>query len=74
MACVGRRLDRSDSLRVWVTRAADMERRKHPGMTEVERDELTSLRKKVRGLIRANDILPEVTTFFRAELDRRPHK
>jgi hypothetical protein len=51
-----------------------MERRKHPGMTEVERDELTSLRKKVRGLIRANDILPEVTTFFRAELDRRPHK
>jgi transposase len=63
----------SESLRVWVARA-DIEEGKRPGMTEAERDELRSLRKEVRELRRANDILQAAATFFGAELDRRPKK
>jgi transposase len=62
-----------ESLRIWVTRA-EIEEGKRPGMTDVERTELTSLRKEVRELRRANDILQAAATFFGAELDRRPKK
>jgi transposase-like protein len=36
-----------ESLRIWITRA-EIEEGKRPGMTDVERAELTSLRKEVR--------------------------
>jgi len=62
-----------ESLRIWVTRA-EIEDGKRPGMSESERSELASLRKEVRELRRANDILQAAATFFGAELDRRPKK
>jgi transposase len=43
-------------------------------MTEAERLELMSLRREVRELRRANDILQAAATFFGAELDRRPKR
>ena len=62
-----------ESLRQWVTKA-EIEEGRRPGMTEAERDELRSLRKEVRELRRANDILQAAATFFGAELDRRPNR
>ena len=44
------------------------------GMTDVEREELATLRKEVRELRRANAILQAASTFFGAELDRRSQK
>jgi transposase len=63
----------SESLRIWVNRAA-IEEGKRPGMTEAKRTELVSLRKEVREMRRANDILQAAASFFGAELDRRPKK
>ena len=40
-------------------------------MTTAERQELTELRKEVKELRRANDILQAAASFFGAELDRR---
>jgi len=52
-----------ESLRIWVTRA-EIEDGKRPGMSESERSELASLRKEVRELRRANDILQAAATFM----------
>ena len=63
----------SESLRTWV-KLAEIEEGKRPGMTEAERSELKELRKEVKELRRANDILQAAASFFGAELDRRPKK
>ena len=63
----------SESLRTWV-KLAEIEEGKRPGMNEAERSELKELRKEVKELRRANDILQAAASFFGAELDRRPKK
>ena len=63
----------TESLRTWVTRA-EIEEGQRPGVTEAERSELKELRKEVKELRRANDILQAAASFFGAELDRRPKK
>ena len=62
-----------ESLRTWVKRA-EIEEGQRPGMTEAERTELKELRKEVKELRRANDILQAAASFFGAELDRRPKR
>ena len=62
-----------ESLRTWV-KLAEIEEGKRPGMNEAERSELKELRKEVKELRRANDILQAAASFFGAELDRRPKK
>ena len=63
----------SESLRTWVKRA-EIQMGQRAGMTDVEREELATLRKEVRELRRANEILQAASTFFGAELDRRSQK
>ena len=63
----------SESLRTWVKRA-EIQMDQRAGMTDVEREELATLRKEVRELRRANAILQAASTFFGAELDRRSQK
>ena len=60
----------NESLRNWVKRA-EIEAGLRPGMTEADLTELVGLRKEVRELRRANDILQAAASFFGAELDRR---
>ncbi len=62
-----------ESLRAWV-KQADVDAGRQPGLTTAEHDELTGLRKEVKELRRANDILQAAATFFGAELDRRRTK
>jgi transposase-like protein len=62
-----------ESLRSWVKQAA-VDSGHQPGLTTAEHDELAGLRKEVKELRRANDILQAAATFFGAELDRRRHK
>lgn len=61
-----------ESLRVWV-KQADIDAGSRAGLTTEEREELKTLRKEVKELQRANDILKAAATFFGAELDRQ-HK
>jgi transposase-like protein len=60
----------TESLRLWV-KQAEIDAGHQPGLTTAERDELKELRKEVKELRRANDILQSAATFFGAELDRR---
>ena len=62
-----------ESLLMWVKKAeVDLGRR--AGTTTSEHEELVRLRKEVKELRRANDILQSAATFFGAELDRRHNK
>jgi transposase len=63
----------TESLRLWV-KQAEVDAGRQPGLTTVEHDELVRLRKEVKELHRANDILQAAATFFGAELDRRRTK
>jgi transposase-like protein len=63
----------TESLRTWV-KQADVDDGKRPGLTTAEREELVTLRKENRELLRANDILQAAASFFGAELDRRSKK
>jgi len=59
-----------ESLRAWV-KQADVDAGARDGLSTGEREELGSLRKEVRELRRANDMLQAAASFFGAELDRR---
>ena len=59
-----------ESLRTWV-KQAEVDSGRRPGATTAEHDEVIELRKEVKELRRANDILQAAATFFGAELDRR---
>jgi transposase len=61
------------SLRNWV-KQAEINDGKRSGLTTIEHDELSELRKENRELKRANDILQAAATFFGAALDRRPKR
>ncbi len=62
-----------ESLRAWVKQAA-VDAGRQRGLTTAEHDELKTLRKEVKELRRANDILQAAASFFGAELDRRRTK
>lgn len=59
-----------ESLRTWV-KQAEIDVGGRPGVSSAEHDELVELRKEVRELRRANEILQAAASFFGAELDRR---
>jgi len=61
-----------ESLRTWVKRA-DVDAGTRGGLSTTEHEELRDLRKEVKELRRANDILRAAASFFGAELDRQ-HK
>ena len=63
----------AQSLRNWVNQQ-DVDAGKRPGVTSAEHDELVELRREVRDLRRANEILKAASVFFATELDGRPKK
>ncbi len=62
-----------ESLRTWV-KQAEVDSGRRRGATSAGHDELIELRKEVKELRRANDILEAAASFFGAELDCRRHK
>ncbi len=62
----------SETLRRWV-REAEVDGGVRPGTTSAEVEELKTLRREVKELRRANDILRKASAYFaQAELDRPP--
>jgi transposase len=59
-----------ESLRSWVKRS-EIDGGLRSGVTSAERVELAELRKEVRDLRRANEILKAASVFFATELDGR---
>jgi transposase len=60
-----------ETLRRWV-RQDERDRGKRPGLTSAEAEELKQLRREIKELKRANDILRTASAYFaQAELDRR---
>jgi transposase len=71
IARVARQLDVGpESLRQWV-KQAEVDAGGRPGTTSVEQAELAELRREVRELRRANEILKAAASFFARELDPR---
>ncbi len=62
-----------ESLRTWV-KQAEVDAGQRPGVSTEEHDELVQLRKEVKELRRANEILQAAASFFGAELDRRQRR
>lgn len=62
-----------ESLRTWV-KQADVDAGARGGLSTTEHEELRMLRKEVKELRRANDILRAAASFFGAELDRQSKK
>ncbi len=62
----------TETLRNWV-RNTERDVVLRPGATSSQQEELKTLRREVKELRRANDILKKASAFFAAELDR-PHK
>ena len=63
----------TESLRQWV-KQTEVDTGRRRGTTTAEHEELVTLRKEVKELRRANDILQAAASFFGAELDRRRTK
>jgi transposase len=62
----------AEALRGWV-RQAERDAGQRPGLTSDEAEELKTLRREVRELRRANEILRKASAYFaQAELDRPP--
>ncbi len=62
----------AETLRKWV-RQAEVNNGVRGGITSSEADEIKDLKREVRELRRANEILRKASAFFaQAELDRRP--
>ena len=62
----------SETLRNWV-RQAERDSGRRGGLTTSEREEMKQLKREVRELRRANEILRKASAYFaQAELDRRP--
>ena len=62
----------SETLRNWVRRA-ERDAGRRPGLSSEQLEELTALRREVKELRRANEILRKASAYFaQAELDRRP--
>lgn len=62
----------AETLRNWV-RQAERDEGRRPGPTSAELEELRKLRREVKELRRANEILQRASAFFGAVLDRQ-HK
>jgi transposase len=59
-----------ETLRVWVRQDEADDDTRADRLATVEREELTALRKEVRDLRRANEILKAASVFFARELDQ----
>jgi transposase len=59
-----------ETLRVWVRQDEADDGTRADRLATVEREELTALRKEVRDLRRANEILKAASVFFARELDQ----
>jgi transposase len=59
-----------ETLRVWVRQDEADDGTRSDRLAAVEREELTALRKEVRDLRRANEILKAASVFFARELDQ----
>ena len=64
----------TETLRNWV-RKEERDSGLRPGVTSSQQEELKTLRREVRELRRANEILRKASAYFaQAELDRRPQR
>jgi len=61
---------RHETLRVWVRQDEADDGMRADQLATVEREELTTLRREVRDLRRANEILKAASVFFAHELDQ----
>jgi transposase len=59
----------AETLRRWL-RQAEVDEGRRPGLSMVESEKVAELRREVRELRRANEILKAASAFFAAELDR----
>jgi transposase len=59
-----------ETLRVWVRQDEADDGTRADRLATVEREELAALRKEVRDLRRANEILKAASVFFARELDQ----
>jgi transposase len=59
-----------ETLRVWVRQDEADDGTRADRLAAAEREELTALRKEVRDLRRANEILKAASVFFARELDQ----
>lgn len=62
-----------ESLRTWV-KQAEVDAGTRPGTTTEDQEEIKQLRRELKELRRANEILHAAAVFFGAELDRRQMK
>jgi len=74
IARVARQLDvGQESLRNWV-KQADIDGGARPGLSTEEQGEIAALRRELKEVRRANEILRSAASFFGAELDRRSQR
>jgi transposase len=59
-----------ETLRLWVRQDEAADGSRSDRLATVEREELTALRREVRDLRRANEILKAASVFFACELDQ----
>jgi transposase len=59
-----------ETLRIWVRRDEADDGTRNDRLATVEREELTELRREVRDLRRANEVLKAASVYFARELDQ----